>query len=434
MPIHPHDRAARGGLPRRSLMSTLRSNLAAALLTGLLCCSAGAAIAAPQAEAGAPRTEALRALYWQGHQALGNSDWNAALSHFRQLEQQLAADAREPADAAIYWQAYALSQAKRSREAQREVERLRQSFPNSVWLDEAGALVAAAAPASRKTSTTRVDDRSEDADALMAIDALLVGESERAVPLLQKVLASEHGDQVKQRAMFVLSQLDGAAADAALGSILAGTASPRLQQEAIKMIAVGGRRAALDRLLALYRSNPDRGIRNAVMDAFLIGDRGDLMQQLIEAETDPAPRREAIHKLGAMGDGERLKALYASRSDRDDRLQVLHAFGIAGEIDALADAARGETDPDLRAEALRGIGIGGGKQAGPLLLEFYRSSNDARTRQAALDGLLIAGDSAAMLELYRQETDPELRRKLLHHLTSADPDAALELIDAALKR
>jgi HEAT repeat protein len=155
---------------------------------------------------------------------------------------------------------------------------------------------------------------------------------------------------------------------------------------------------------------------------------------VIEAESDPALRREAIHKLGAMGDGARLKALYDSRSDREDRLQVLHAFGIAGERVALADAARRETDPELRAEALRGIGIAGGKQAGPLLVEFYRSSTAERSRRAALVGLMIAGDSASMLELYRQETDPELRRKLLHSITSADPDAALELIDAALKR
>jgi len=40
----------------------------------------------------------------------------------------------------------------------------------------------------------------------------------------------------------------------------------------------------------------------------------------------------------------------------------------------------------------------------------------------------------AMLQLYRKETNPELRRQLLHSITVADPDAAIELIDAALQR
>ena len=63
------------------------------------------ALAAPQAQEGAPQAESSKALYWQGHEALGQNDWDTALERFRKLETELVRSKSEPADAAIYWQA-----------------------------------------------------------------------------------------------------------------------------------------------------------------------------------------------------------------------------------------------------------------------------------------------------------------------------------------
>jgi len=269
------------------------------------------------AETAAPATEASRALYWQGHEALGTRDWNAALGHFKALEQQPSTSKTEPADAAIYWHAYALSQARRGREAASQVARLRQAHPNSAWLDDSAALAQAkpGEPGPANTGKDAVEER--DADALMALDALLVGGSERSVPLLQKVMAGQHSDHVKSRAMFVLSQLDAGTADAALDGVLAGNGSPQLKQEAVRMIALGGRKESLDRLLPLYRSRQDAAVKRAVIEAFLIGGRGDLVQASFESETDPELRITALNNLAAMGEGTRLKALYGPQLPRE---------------------------------------------------------------------------------------------------------------------
>src|SRR6185503_17971388 len=68
-------------------------------------------------EAMAPADKQLNQLYWQGLESLKQSDWSAALKRFAELEKQLRAREPQNADSAIYWQAYALMQAKRSTEA-----------------------------------------------------------------------------------------------------------------------------------------------------------------------------------------------------------------------------------------------------------------------------------------------------------------------------
>lgn len=416
-----------------------------ALHPRLLCVALGAALslltfpatAAPQAQEGAPLAEPSKSLYWQGHAALGNKDWRAALGHFRALEKELTASKTEPADAAIYWQAYALTQAQRGREAAAEIDRLHQRYPKSRWLDDAAALAPQSAETreDREQRHERRGPRDErEADALMALDALLAGGNPKAVPLLQRVLQDDHSDRVKGRAIFVLSQIDAKAADDALLAILQGDSSSRLKAEAIRMIAAGGSRKGLDRLLPIYRESKDNAIKRGVLDAFLIGNRGDLLEQVIETESEPRRRHEAIEKLGAMGRKDELRSLYTARSDREDRRAVLRALGIAGARDALLEIARSEPEPTLRAEAIRSVGIAGGKKASAALLEMYQPAQPEEVRKAVIEALMIAGATEHLVALYRKETDPRMKRELLNHITASDSDAALELIDESLRR
>ena len=55
-------------------------------------------------------------------------------------------------------------------------------------------------------------------------------------------------------------------------------------------------------------------------------------------------------------------------------------------------------------------------------------------REAALQGMLIAGDEQGVLALYRAAKTPEEKRALLRTLTMMDGDAALQAIDAALEK
>jgi hypothetical protein len=412
---------------------SLQPRLLAVALGIALSMASVATSAAPQAQEGAPLAEPSKSLYWQGHEALGQKDWRGALEHFRELEKQLAKSTTEPADAAIYWQAYALTQAGRHREAAADIDRLHSTYPESEWLDDAQALAPRGDGEARDAGRNAGDGDDADADALMALDALMVGGSTKAVPLLQRVLGGSHSDKVKGRAMFVLSQIDPAAAETALETIIRGTASPKLKAEAIRMIAAGGRPSSLDRLLPLYRGTDDKGVRRGVLDAFLIGDRADLMQQVAESETDGKQRRDAIEKLGVMGEHARLQKMYASRTDVEDRRAILQSLGVAGDSAALAQLAASEADPRLKAEAIRSIGIAGGEAATAALVGMYRPGQPVQVRDAVIEGLMIADATRELITIYRKETDPGVRRNLLSRIAATDPDGALELIDETLK-
>src|SRR5262249_17789090 len=114
--------------------ASLRALIAVALL--IAGSGASAAHAASNDEM-APTDKQLNQLYWQGHEALKNADWDAALKRFVDLERQLRTKEPKNADAAIYWQAYTLTQAKRTTEAKAAVERLHHDFPTSRWNKDA---------------------------------------------------------------------------------------------------------------------------------------------------------------------------------------------------------------------------------------------------------------------------------------------------------
>lgn len=417
--------------------------LAATMLACLLALAAPGAQAAPQAEAMQPAGESARRLYWEGHEALEAGRAREALEHFRALEAQLRKAGEPGVDAAMYWEAYALVGMRQPSQAGKVAEQMLREFPQSPWAGEARKFTAAPGTAGLARladlrdikGPTGTGDEAEDQaeqDALAAIDALMATDNPKAVALLQRVLDGNRSDKVKIRALFVMIQLDQAAGEKALDGVLKGTGSSHLKREAVKMLAVGGDARSLDRLEAMYRQSPDSGIRAAVLEAWMIGDRPDLLARVAASEPDAALRHQAINLIGATGDGAALETLYTQLEDADDRAVVLKAFGIAGEEGRLARIARAERDPELLRAALEGLGISGGKEATAAIVEIYRGSADAAVKRSAINGLIIADDGAAIAALYRGESDRDLKRELMLALSVADGDAALELIDRQL--
>lgn len=172
----------------------LRAALAAVLAVGI----AGTSLTAHAAsnDAMAPTDKQLNQLYWQGQEALSKSDWSGALKRFTDLEQQLREREPKSADAAIYWQVYALLQAKRGTEAKALIDRLHHDYPDSRWGKDADALLRQSQPASARSAASSGDD---EEIAEVAVEGLMNAPPERALPLLKKVLQSQHSDRVKKR-------------------------------------------------------------------------------------------------------------------------------------------------------------------------------------------------------------------------------------------
>ena len=102
------------------------------------------------------------------------------------------------------------------------------------------------------TSFAQSDDASSVDESeqlkIAALEALMSSPPDRALPLVAKVLAGDHSDEVKIRALFVLSQIDLPEAQTVLLDT-ARNGSGELRLEAIRMVGIGGNEEALAGLI-----------------------------------------------------------------------------------------------------------------------------------------------------------------------------------------
>ena len=418
-----------------TIQPVLRALLAAALMAVLMCAPLLTRGAAD--EAMAPSDKQLNQLYWQGQEALQKADWPAALKRFTDLEQQLRAKEPRSADAAIYWQAYALLQAKRSTEAKAAIERLHRDFPDSRWSKDADALLRQAQPATVKNdAAVKTDSAAADDEDIVetAVEGLMNAPPERALPLLKKVLQSRHSDKVKKRALFVLSQIDEDAALDAVVDVAKTSTDSGLRDEAIRMLGVSGEGRAIERLHDLYKTSKDAAEKRTIIQAWLAADRKDLILAAARDEPDAQVRTEAIQALGAMDASSELKQLFDATHDAPNQRAIIQALGVAGNVPALSAIAQSQQSDTIRIEAIQALGVAGDNGGSAALVQIYAKTNEPPLREAVMQGLLVAGDSEALLQLYRQAKTKEEKQALLRTLTTVGDDAALNAIESQLNK
>ena len=234
---------------------------------------------------------------------------------------------------------------------------------------------------------------------IAALEALLAAPPERALPLVTKVLDADNTAEVKEAALFVLSQIDLPEAQQRLLD-MARSGDPNLAAEAVRMIGISGDPEAMAGLDALYSAG-DEELREAVLEAYLIAGDTDAVYDIAANAASAAEFEAAVQMLGAMGATEKLRSLSETSGYTEELIQAL--------------------------------GIAGGEDVNQTLMELYRGAETDEIREAALEGMLISGYDEGVLELYRESTDINEKRELLQMLAMMNSDLVLEVIDAALE-
>jgi len=275
--------------------------------------------------------------------------------------------------------------------------------------------------------------QSDDAEELKiaALEALMAAPPERALPLAAKALQGDHSDEVKERALFILSQIDlPGAQDLLIETAQQGSGEIRL--EAIRMIGIGGDSDALSRLGGIYDGG-DEDVRDAVLEAYLIADDEEAVYELAISAANAGNDEDfesAVEMLGVMGAREQLRKLRESTGNSE---ALIEAYAISGDADSLRAIALDGSDPEVQAEAIEALGIVGGSEVNATLVEIYRASDSEDIREAALEGMLISGYDEGVLELYRSSQDPVEKRELLEYLVVMGSDDIWDIIDSALE-
>ena len=365
--------------------------------------------------------------YRQGQDALAEGRYSDAVDRFRALSQEDGAQV----DRAVYWQAYAQAKAGQKRAALSTLERLGKDFPDSAWLDDARALEVELGGVSAERAA---ESGNEDLK-LYALDALMHAEPERAVDLLEKFLAGDHSVQLKQHALFVLGQTDSPRATQILSKLARGEASTggALQRQAIQALGVSDEPAAVAVLAEIYRQSNDRETKRTILNAMVASDAAKVTADLALADDDPELRREAIRMLGAMDATAEIERVAASVGPKY-RHAVFEAYGIAGDATPLLQVVRQSQDPDEIEDAIDALVIVGSTDAvRTAMIDLYHSSTERRVQEKVLSFLMIEDESGALLEIFRAETDPELKRQALRQLSLIDDEDAMALIEDLLE-
>lgn len=262
---------------------------------------------------------------------------------------------------------------------------------------------------------------------LAALEALMSAPPERSLPLVSKVLAGNHSDEVKSRALFILSQIAlPEAQEILLDTAINGTAE--LRSEAIRMIGISGDTAALAGLSAIFDGG-DRETRESVLQAYLIAGDSDAVYEIAANAGDDDEFEMAVHMLGVMRANDKLRLLRGRDGNSES---LIHAYAIAGDSETLRSLALDSSNPERQIQAIHGLGFAGDADAAATLMEIYRNTDSAEVKQSALQGLLVAGHEDGVIELFRSSDDAREKRDLLRTLVMMDSDAALEIIDETL--
>lgn len=347
-------------------------------------------------------------LYKDATSALNDGDFDRAAEEFDELVKMHGAKA----DAALYWKAYALGKGGNKEQALAAIAELRKNYPQSKYLRDAGALEV-----EMKGNTVNPNDFGDE-DKLLALNALMNSDPEKAVPFLDKIIHGSYSPKLKEKALFVLSQSSSEKAQQILVSIAKNNSEPELQKRAIRNLGMNGNARNRAALKEIYESSSDPQIKKAVFQGWLMsGDKEDVLA-VAKQEKSPEVRREAIKYLGMMGGRTELREMYKNAgNDADTKEAVLTGMMMCGDSEGLAEIAKSEKDPKVMGKVINTLGLVGGEGTLDSLLSIYNGSSDLETKKHVINALFLRGASKQMVAMARKETNPELKRAWIQKLS-----------------
>ncbi len=351
-------------------------------------------------------------LYSDGREAIEEGKYERALDRFDRL---IALKATR-IDAALYWKAYSLAKLGRRADALGALADLQQRFKDSRWLRDAKALEVEIRQASGQPVAP--ESQNDDELKLMALRGLMQSDSERAMPIIEQMLAGTNSPKVKDRALFVLSQSGSPRAREIMGNIAKGAANPDLQLRAIHYLGIMGGSDNRQILADVYRASSDVAVKQRIIRSFMVsGDRTRLLS-LAKTESEAGLRGEAVQQLGVMGAHAELADLYASETSVDVKKRIIQAMFVGGSADKLIELARTEKDPQLRRTAVRNLGLMGSARTAEAIKAIYLASDSTpEIRKEAVNALFLQNNGRMLVELARAEKDPALKKELVSKMS-----------------
>jgi tetratricopeptide (TPR) repeat protein len=367
------------------------------------------------------------ALYRQARQSIDQGRYERAIE---QLDRLVGLAGGNRVDAALYWKSYTLAKQGQRAAALATLADMQKRFADSRWLKDARALEVEIRQASGQAVSP--DAQNDEELKLLALRGLMQSDPDRAVPMIERLLAGNSSVKLQENALFVLSQSRSARAREIITTV-AKSGNPDVQLRAIRYLgAMGGpeNRQILDEV---YRTSTDPTVKRAILRSFMAaGDRVRL-QSVARSEASPDLRAEAIQQLGNMRAGPELADLYQGETSLDVKKHIIEALCVSGSTDKLIDLARTEKAAELRRAAIRTLGVMDAARTGDALRSMYGSDTRADVRKAIINARFIQQNAAMLVALARAEKDTPMKLEIVQKLSTMKSKEASEYMLELLK-
>lgn len=400
-------------------------------------------------------------LYRAARQALNRGEFERAAILFDRIAREHPNSSYAPD--ALYWKAFALyriGDENRLREALAALEEQRTRYPDAPSSADADALATrirgalarsgdaeSAETVAKAAATPTTNCSGEDDDVrTAAINALMHMDAQRAMPILEKILAQrdECSAPLRRRAVFIISQHVTERTEEIMLDVARTDPDVEVRAQAVFWLSQVPTERAVSAIEEILRTETDPTIQRRAMFALSQhpSERaGDLMRDYAaRRDVDPEIRRQAIYWISQRPSQENvafLRDLYYSLQDSELKERILFSLSQMqgmGNGEWLLRVALDRDEPiELRKRATFWAAQSGvpARELGRL----FDGIADRELRQYIIFTLSQSPDPEAidrLIQIARGEKDPELRKKAIFWLgQSNDPratDVLLEII------
>jgi HEAT repeats len=371
-------------------------------------------------------------LYREARELIDEGRFERAIQQLDRLAGLAAAANAARADAALYWKAYAQGKLAQAAEALATISEMQKRFPDSRWGKDARALEVQIRQASGQAVSP--DAQADEELKLLALRGLMQTDADRALGMIEQLLAGNSSVRVKENALFVLSQSRSPRSREIIRNVAKASGSnPDLQLRAVRYLgAIGGadNRQLLDEV---YRSTNDLAIKRAILRSLMTAGDRERLVSLARSESAAELRAEAIQQLGAMRATTELADLYRTEAVVEVKRRLLQAMAASGMFDRIAELTKTEKDPQLRRLAVRNLAAMGAVRSGEQLRSIYVSETDADVRREVVNALFAQQNPEVLVALARAEKDPAMKRDIVSKLSVMKSKVAVDYMLELLK-
>jgi len=141
-----------------------------------------------------------------------------------------------------------------------------------------------------------------------------------------------------------------------------------------------------------------------------------MISQIAANETDPELFESAIHSLFLAGGCEEAKEIYAATQDTNRKIALIEPAFLNKKCNLLQEVLENETDPELISMAIRGLSLGGSDNSS-LLKELYKDASDLQTKKALSEAFFLMRDVDQLIVIAREDESPVIRKAAVQWLS-----------------